>query len=631
MPKYYRPDIDGLRCIAIIIVVVFHAFPGRLSGGFVGVDVFFVISGYLITSVIVREVQNNSFRITGFYSRRIKRIFPALGAVLIACLAAGWTLLVAPDYMQLSLHVAGGAGFVSNLILWSQINYFDSSVYEKPLLHLWSLGVEEQFYIAWPLIIWSAVRLELGLKKTVVPLTLISFGICYYLTQHEPSSAFYLPTSRSWQLSTGGIVALSPNSIKKSALRHVASVCGLLLVAGSAVYLNHNSRIPGALALLPVTGAALIIAAGSNAAGNRLLATKPFVWVGLISYPLYLWHWPILSFASILNFGGQPPAYVRVGLLGASFVVATVTYFMIERPLRQVRASALAAGMAVIFCTALTFYATRGVPQRAVNRDSRLLFVSSYRERYARLGREYREECNFFNPHTYRERPSIAASCTKAGVNGTYLLWGDSHAQAIGYGLRRLAPPGIQLAQVATSGCHPFIINATTGSGDGEMGRACRRSNEVAAATIARLKPSIVFLAQQAWHDSTDWNLLAKNIMAMGAGKVVLIGPTPQWQPSLAASVVRYHWPLRPGLIREGLDRTILDTDKVMIARYQRSSALTYISLVGALCRAEGCTAEVDGELLVMDYGHLSPAGAMAAARVVRGALDTHQPRHLLN
>ena len=339
-PKY-RPDIDGLRAIAILSVLLFHAFPDIVHGGFIGVDVFFVISGYLISSIIYSNLQNHSFSFKEFYIRRVRRIFPALLTILVSTYIFGWFFLTPREYETLNQQIAGGAGFISNFIFWRQSGYFDIVADKKPLLHLWSLAVEEQFYIFWPLLLWVFWRLRANLLWLTLGLAIGSFCLNIYKIDIDLVGDFYSPQTRFWELLVGAILAyvnLHPQKFLiciKHKFLNEQSIIGFILICGSTIFLNKNLAFPGWWALLPVLGSAMLISAGPNGIVNKtLLHSSPIVWIGLISYPLYLWHWPILSLARIY-FGQTLTASYATIALCASFIFAWLTYRFIERPIRQ--------------------------------------------------------------------------------------------------------------------------------------------------------------------------------------------------------------------------------------------------------------------------------------------------------
>lgn len=333
----YRPDIDGLRAVAVLSVVIFHAFPEYLGGGFIGVDVFFVISGFLITSLILREQREERFSLRHFYARRIRRIFPALSLVLGFGLIAGWICLNFMEYKQLTKHTGSSAIFITNFMLLREAGYFDNAADTKPMLHLWSLAIEEQFYLAWPLVLMFFKRLPRWLFPVLVVLLLSSLTYSLSLVfKGDLEHDFYSPLSRSWELLLGASLAfgVSRQAAIPTAWRNMAGWVGLVLVFMSACFLDKSMPFPGYWALPPTLGAALILFAGMQSNVNRvLLASRPLVAIGLISYPLYLWHWPLLSFARILE-SQTPGPELRLALVLMSFILAWGTYRFIEKPIR---------------------------------------------------------------------------------------------------------------------------------------------------------------------------------------------------------------------------------------------------------------------------------------------------------
>ena len=306
----YRSDIDGLRAFAVIAVVIYHAFPSLLPGGFIGVDVFFVISGFLISSIIFSELDAQSFKFSNFYARRIKRIFPALIVVLLASFIVGWFLLFENELKQLGDHVSRAALFLSNFILWYETGYFDNAAETKPLLHLWSLGIEEQFYIVWPLMAWLLWRLKDKKMIVIAMLIAVSFTWNIWQAERDLTHDFYSPLTRFWELLAGALVAASINLLKlntswQSNANHCATLGATLLLFG-VLYINASMKFPGVWACVPVVGATLLISAHTSAWVNRTVLSNPLlVWIGAISYPLYLWHWPILSVARTAAIGRQ--------------------------------------------------------------------------------------------------------------------------------------------------------------------------------------------------------------------------------------------------------------------------------------------------------------------------------------
>lgn len=338
-PADYRPDIDGLRAVAVLAVVGFHAGIGFLRGGFVGVDVFFVISGYLISGIILNSLARDRFSVTEFYVRRINRIFPALLLVVTLTLIAGWIVLFPLEFANLGKHALAGSSFISNFVLWRETGYFDTV--DKPLLHLWSLAVEEQFYLFWPLVLVIAWKGRWNLGLTVGTIGIASFLINVWAVSRSQNVVdFYFPVTRLWELLAGGLLhatevrrhwsAPASNRIRSE----VSSAVGLTLIVATVGLANESEAWPGWLALLPVAGTVLLIAWGQDSAINRrFLGNKFIVAIGLISYPLYLWHNPIFIFARIIN-DGPPRLSVRLALALLSVALAAVTYQFLEKPIR---------------------------------------------------------------------------------------------------------------------------------------------------------------------------------------------------------------------------------------------------------------------------------------------------------
>ena len=339
-PKY-RKDIDGLRAVAVLSVILFHAFPNLMKGGFVGVDIFFVISGYLITTIIISSLEAQKFSFLEFYSKRVRRIFPALFIMLIAALAFGWYVLLSDEYSQLGLHAAGGSGFIANLILWSESGYFDNAANTKPLLHLWSLGIEEQFYIFWPLLLWFVWKKKKhsSFLWITILVSLLSFGLNLYWIYDYRTAAFYSPFSRFWELMIGGYLAYLTihRSDILSPLKNAQSIFGFTLLAVALVFITEEKAFPGWWALLPTISAFFIISAGPAAWLNRvLLSNRLMVWIGLISYPLYLWHWPFLVLGKITK-GENLQPYERFIMIAVAFIFSWLTYQFIEKRVRAAR------------------------------------------------------------------------------------------------------------------------------------------------------------------------------------------------------------------------------------------------------------------------------------------------------
>ena len=455
----YRSDIDGLRAIAVLAVVVFHAFPALVPGGFIGVDIFFVISGFLISTILANALANGSFSFAGFYARRIKRIFPALLLVMAATLAFAWFALFPDELAQLGRHVAGGAGFLSNVVLWQEVGYFDRAADTKPLLHLWSLAIEEQFYIVWPVLLLLAWKRGASLLATAAVLAVLSFAINAGAIHAFPSATFYSPASRAWELLAGAMLACAwlrpaPLLARSAALLrpNAWSALGALLLALGFALITAKHRFPGWYALLPVAGAVMLIGAGPHAWFNRVvLSNRLMVWIGLISYPLYLWHWPLLSYAHIIE-SGTPAPQLRAALVALAALLAWLTYRLVERPLRlghgRYKVAALAALMVLIAASGAWIARKGGLPQRAAvvenARHQKSLVLVEDVQNAAACKQRYR----FDSIHEY---------CLMAHVDRepTVVLIGDSHAYHVVAGLTRYyTSVGENLLMLGTR--HPY-------------------------------------------------------------------------------------------------------------------------------------------------------------------------------
>ncbi len=445
----YRPDIDGLRALAVLAVLIFHAFPNALPGGFVGVDIFFVISGFLITTILLKQLEANQFSLTHFYAQRIKRIFPALAIVLIFCLWVGWIALTSGEYKQLGRYTAGGAAFLNNFLFWRDAGYFDSAAATKPLLHLWSLAIEEQFYLIWPLLLFAVHKVQQTNAKAQGKALLIGVIFCtsliysYQLLGRDQTADFYSPFARFWELIVGAALAYQHNQRPSSNLSKRAglllAVLGVGLLLLSLTLIDQTYAFPGLWALLPTLGTACLIAAGPTTyISKQWLASRPLVWVGLISYPLYLWHWPLLTFARIFE-GQTPSVAVRCILLLVSVGLAFLTYQFIERPIRfpnsQRKISKNVVGILCITMLGLFFagYAitrNEGLPFRhyeRLNADASSIVLGADRDLL-------KHSCGL--PQDLAARFEWCLSQNKS-TPPRFAVIGDSKGEALYYGLAR--------------------------------------------------------------------------------------------------------------------------------------------------------------------------------------------------
>jgi peptidoglycan/LPS O-acetylase OafA/YrhL len=476
----YRPDIDGMRALAVCAVLVFHAFPGALPGGYAGVDLFFVISGFLITRILAQEHASGSFSLGRFYVRRARRIVPSLALVLTAVYAIGWFVMHPIEYKQLGRHMWAGAGFLSNWALWREAGYFDRAADTKPLMHLWSLAVEEQFYLLWPLVLGMALRR--GRAATVcAALLVLSFGLNVWLVREHASAAFFLPLTRFWELLAGAMLALIPATLIAPGRRaDLLSMAGLACCVASCFVLRPAFAFPGWWALLPVCGACMLVAAGGQGWVNRAILAHPLaVWIGGISYPLYLWHWPLLSFTFIVA-GTQPvPAWVRLALSGASVVLAWLTTVGLEAPLRS---GPPHAAKLVLPCLALLAIGVAGT--RLDARDG-FPFRKGYDAHAdvatARLG----EGRAFVLDACGIDDRNLVPYCgTDRRAPPRYAIWGDSKADALYWGLVRRSAPGQSWILAGRASCAPMMDVERISAYRGDLPQDCAQANRIILKTL---------------------------------------------------------------------------------------------------------------------------------------------------
>jgi len=340
----YRREVDGLRAVAVVAVVLFHAGFSGIGGGYAGVDVFFVISGFLITSIILAERAAGTFTVLGFCERRVRRILPALLTVMLVSLVPAWFLLVPDVFKNFGKSMAAATVFGSNIFFWLKSGYFAPAAEDLPLLHTWSLGVEEQYYVLFPLLLMLLAPLGRGrLALSIGCIAVASLAFAEWGWRYAPDANFYLLPSRVWELLIGALIAiiLAQRDIKAyvaAPARNVLSLAGLILVVGSFLIFDMETPFPSVYAAVPVIGTALILTAGtSDTVVGRVLGSSPFVLVGLISYSIYLWHVPLLSFAKALLLD-PPSVTMRASLITATFVLAYLTWRFVESPFRNRRA-----------------------------------------------------------------------------------------------------------------------------------------------------------------------------------------------------------------------------------------------------------------------------------------------------
>lgn len=504
----YRPDIDGLRAVAVLSVVAYHASASLLPGGFIGVDVFFVISGFLISSLIFKELDQGKFRFADFYIRRVRRIFPALILMMSAVWVAANFLFTKDEFVQLGQYIFAGGAFISNLVQWRYTGYFDTDAALKPLQHLWSLGIEEQFYIFWPV----AVVLLWKRRFPALVLAALALSLAFNIvrTPHHANGAFFLPFGRAWELLLGSMLAWQDRYgaatlfdrnrkvplplLGRIALKDLAALAALALLATGLWTIHSDSSFPGWWVLLPTAGAFLVIWAGETAWLNaRVLAHPVMVFIGLISYPLYIWHWPLLSITRIVG-NGEPKAAATCAVVAASFLLAALTYLLVERPLRRARFSrgaivgALVSAMAVNCALgSLSYLHVIQTPRMAADAAA---------EAAARRAWNRTSDCDSF----LNKNAPIYPYCRIWGdpaLTKTYVIWGDSHAHSWSTAAAALAQErGARLVEFGIVACPP-IAGVRREAPHTHLGEACNSMSvaEDIIQTIGKIKPQLIIPA----------------------------------------------------------------------------------------------------------------------------------------
>jgi peptidoglycan/LPS O-acetylase OafA/YrhL len=335
----YRPDLDGLRAVAVLGVVIYHAFPWVIPGGFLGVDIFFVISGYLISGILYKGHKAGNFSFEEFYARRIRRLFPALITMLVITMAYGWLILLPDEFEQLGKHVAAGTLFIQNIVFWQESGYFDTAASLKPLLHLWSLAVEEQFYIFFPPILLLIWKRKWPLAAIMGVLLIATFILNVVMSVQNSVSDFFLTPYRAWEFLGGSLLAWwhydKGHEEEVPSYREALSLCGIVLLGIGMAFIHTGDPYPGWRAIVPVAGTLLLMEGGRDAwVNSKILSNPALVWIGLISYPLYLFHWPALSFVHIVKGESPKPVYLADALI-ISLILSVITYYFIEKKVRH--------------------------------------------------------------------------------------------------------------------------------------------------------------------------------------------------------------------------------------------------------------------------------------------------------
>lgn len=638
----FRADINGLRAVAVLAVVLFHFGIAGFSGGYVGVDVFFVISGYLMTRIILSPLAANRFSVLGFYLARARRIFPALAALGALLLAYGWAVLSPMDYKLLAKHAGASLLFLSNQVYWKESGYFDADAHEKWLLHTWSLSVEWQFYLLYPLLIVAAHRLLRrpgGVAAALWTVFLASLAWSAWLAFANPAKAFFLLPTRAWEMLAGGLIYVHQSACNRLAQgRRWLEPAGLAAILAASLLYTADTPWPGLAALLPVAGAMLVIL--DSAGATRLLGGAAMQGIGRWSYSIYLWHWPVVVWLHQSQSARNGAALAAA--MAASILLGWISFRLVEVPARRLvsrfrLAPALAVCAAMVLlpfaAAALFHFNSDRLTQLRFRDHPRLADVKALEALQARYFSElykplYREGSCFMTPE--KSHDGFAPEC--AGARARVVLWGDSHAAHLWPGLKAAAPAGAA-AQWTASGCPPLL--------DERFAKRphCPAINEWVLRKVMETKPQVVILAG-AWikHDEkTIRRGLAETLARLQADpawrpRIVLVGSAPAWRrplPRLLAS--DFLVGEEQARSRSGLDPDMLRRDALI--RELAGTQAEFFSPMAVGCDENGCLRyfEKDGARLpwAFDYGHLiEESSEMVVAALFRqmGERKARQP-----
>lgn len=611
-----RSDIDGMRGVAVLAVLAYHYWGGLFRGGFIGVDIFFVISGYLLSAIIISEVKEGRFSFARFYERRIRRIFPALFALLALCAGFGAFFLLPPDALSLNHSTLAASLSSSNFYFWKTSNYFDAPAAVRPLIHTWSLGVEEQFYIVLPIFIVLIQRnLPRYLRTIVVVVAVSSFIWSVIEVRLDPGAAFFLPFSRSWELLLGTALALQVIPAPRSQmLREVLAAFGILGILCSVFLLTAGTPFPGENALLPCAAAAAIILAGDEGSTrtSRLLSRKPLVFVGLISYSLYLWHWPLLVFSKIavsqkFDFSVSG-SHVLLAVL--SIVIATVSWRFVETPFRSGRRR---PNMRTIFIFGLTCVVTSVVCALILSSRHGQMgrFSHSVDEisDYLDYGKTHPEEFGliFGSGSCYLDRREAVANfneqeCLKI-IPGKQqvLIFGDSHAANLRQGLES-AFPQVNFLQATSSSCPPTLARNRSSTPE------CKQFVSKVLNEFIPAKSISMVLLNAFWTQSDLANLTDTVELLQRRGvTVVVFGPFPVYDSDLPRLLAKAMISQEINFPREHLvsQEEVLDEQMSQMAR--ETWHVPYVSPLKILCPGNRCFEyAAPGVPLEFDTSHLT-------------------------
>ncbi|MGW1442078.1 acyltransferase family protein [Serratia rhizosphaerae] len=623
----YRADIDGLRALAVLPVIAYHmGFPG-IPGGFTGVDIFFVISGYLISGIIFQEYIKGDFSYVDFYKRRSLRILPPLFVVLLVTLVIGYHILLPVQVAELGKSALATTLFSSNFFFFSQTGYFDGPAELKPLLHTWSLAVEEQFYILFPIILFTALKFFRNRTTMMIVLIIIgSFMLSLLGLKFQPSMTFYMLPTRAWELALGALLAVGGLEqaafLKKSATRHALSLLGLALIVFGFLWLDTTKKFPSYNALYPCVGAFLIIISGRDAIINKILAIKPIVYIGMISYCLYLWHWPIIVYTNILFDGALWQKSLLV--LSSTFILAIASRYLIEIPFRYKlknvpsKRIVTASAASVVLAASLTSIIGYWQYDNGSFSDNSLKIADYINYRTTdEYNYQYRfGEC-FINGEVgatgnYNKEHCLKLSDTKKNV----VLIGDSHGAHLWRAISLAAGENVNLMQATASGCKPVTEQKFSN-------RCTAIMDYVYKDLIINNKIDGVIVSAR-WNEHDKPALINTiNYLKQHTKNFYILGPTVEYKGPLP-ELLAYQENGDPALASRSVvkSRKLMDSELKALSTSMKTN---YISVYDLICPGDRCLEmTTSGQPAAFDYGHFTLSGANYVAKGIVAQLNSN-------
>lgn len=573
---------------------------------------------------------HGSFTITNFYKKRVIRIFPALLTILLLAYIYGWFFISGSDFESLGKHIFGGSFFISNILLWQESGYFDANSQLKPLLHLWSLGIEEQFYLFWPLLIIAFRKKPNKILTLSTMVFTISLLLSIYYTSKGSAAAYYSPMSRSWELMAGAITSCLSFRLNGKPVKYSSSLStiGFALILLSFFVIDKNSQFPGFIALLPVIGASLVIIGGTGFVAT-VLSFRPLVLIGLISYPLYLWHWPVYSFMHI-HFADEPPVTAKVLGMILCIFAASLTYLVVEKPIRTRRHKVkLPAGFAAAVFTVgfvgIVTFSYGGFPGRSVNDSMReYLKVENTYKYFDFVGALRTGKC-----HSVQVDVAVKNGCISNNPHQIF-IWGDSYAAALYQGIAKIAgDAGLQVSQATDGNGPPFFIKGKIT----DSGKDLYQTNVDRLEFVRKVKPEIVVISWMPTATNAIFDkkqavnelivTVEKIKHASPSTEVIVIGPVPQWKESLIRQVIKYTSTMGrmpPKYMDYGMNPSPFYWDGA-ISSTMKENNIEYVSALKELCVDGKCitrTGDDPDTLVSVDWGHLTKVGSIYLAEKIK-------------